>query len=656
LPGGGWVITWASYTGSQWDIHAQIFDAAGNAVGENFVVSGVTSGDQTAPDVTWLADGGFAIAWSDSYQNVGGSEVFTRAFDADGTPREVDVRVNVSLDGYQGVAGLFPWGSGYGVIFVTTTWNGTQYEGDVWGNAFQADGVPAVDFDGLINGLSGWTEYAASATFLEYGGYVVGYDARYVTEFDEIRGSFIRFFGDDGVPVAEYSVPGDQDAARSGIQVSALHNGGVAVVWTSDEADPDFDNGQEWDVYVTVLNDLGETVVPYFAANTVRDGTQWHPRVVGLVGGGFVVLYQDGETGVWYARIFEDDGSERVGEYRLPLDYGMGVVDLEVEALFDGNWVVTYSTYVSSDNAYDVFAQVFSPTGEAPGMLGAVCAEHLFGDEQGNLIDGQACNDTIEGLGGNDTLLGGTGNDSIDGGTGNDRLLGEDGNDTLLGGAGNDRLVGDAGDDSLSGGDDRDTILGSGGNDTLLGEGGDDVLRGGNDHDLMRGGAGFDLVIGGTGRDTIYGDAQNDTLRGNGGFDTVDGGAGDDLVAGGAQADLVLGGAGDDTLQAGGGFDTLDGGAGNDELTGNFNADRFVFTDGHGQDTITDFEATNNAEKIDLSAVSAIASLADLNLGSATTGAATQVGANVVIDTGGGNSITLAGVSLSDLDASDFIF
>ncbi|MEZ5714935.1 MAG: calcium-binding protein, partial [Paracoccaceae bacterium] len=69
-----------------------------------------------------------------------------------------------------------------------------------------------------------------------------------------------------------------------------------------------------------------------------------------------------------------------------------------------------------------------------------------------------------------------------------------------------------------------------------------------------------------------------------------------------------------------------------------------------------DFEATNNAEKIDLSGISAITSLADLNLGSATLGAATQVGADVVIDTGGGNSITLTGVSLGDLDANDFVF
>ncbi|MEZ5715570.1 MAG: pre-peptidase C-terminal domain-containing protein [Paracoccaceae bacterium] len=230
-------------------------------------------------------------------------------------------------------------------------------------------------------------------------------------------------------------------------------------------------------------------------------------------------------------------------------------------------------------------------------------------------------NDILTGNEAANSLIGNGGNDSVFGDAGNDRLLGGTGDDTLDGGAGRDRLVGDAGADLMNGGTEQDTLLGSAGNDTMNGGDGNDVLRGGNDHDLQHGNDGNDIVIGGTGRDTLFGDGNDDTLRGNGGFDTVNGGNGNDFVAGGAQADLVLGSAGNDTCEGGGGFDTIDGGTGDDVLTGNFNADQFVFADGHGDDTITDFEATNNAEKIDLSAVSAITSLADLNLGSATSGA-----------------------------------
>ena len=69
-----------------------------------------------------------------------------------------------------------------------------------------------------------------------------------------------------------------------------------------------------------------------------------------------------------------------------------------------------------------------------------------------------------------------------------------------------------------------------------------------------------------------------------------------------------------------------------------------------------DFDAFNALEKIDLSGVSSITGLGDLNLGDDTLGAATQDGSDVLIDTGGGNSIRLTNVTLSDLDAGDFIF
>ncbi|MEZ5715568.1 MAG: calcium-binding protein [Paracoccaceae bacterium] len=339
-------------------------------------------------------------------------------------------------------------------------------------------------------------------------------------------------------------------------------------------------------------------------------------------------LYQDGNSDGVFQQAYNADGSVRGGEEQVTVTTDYSQSSPAVSALPDGGWVIAWR----SEN------QDQGPYGSWDGVYQSAFSFVPDGSEGADRLTGSLPDELISGQGGNDTLLG------------------NGGNDTLEGGAGRDRMVGGVGDDEMHGGSDQDTLLGTAGNDIMYGDDGDDVLRGGNDHDLQHGDDGNDIVIGGTGRDTLYGDAGNDILRGNGGFDTVDGGDGDDFVAGGAQADLVLGGAGNDTVQGGGGFDTIDGGTGDDELTGNFNADTFLFADGHGADTITDFEATNNAEKIDLSGISAITSLADLNLGSATLGAATQVGADVVIDTGGGNSITLAGVSLSDLDANDFIF
>ena len=328
-------------------------------------------------------------------------------------------------------------------------------------------------------------------------------------------------------------------------------------------------------------------------------------------------------------------------------------------------------------------------------------------------VDGGAGNDTLNGQGGNDSLSGGDGADSLfgafgfdtlEGGAGNDTLDGEQNADILLGGTGNDILVGGDGTDRLEGGNDNDSLYGDAGADRLFGGDGNDLIRagtnvgtsvdgveGGAGNDTIFGDGGYDLLLGGTGDDSInggnqadnlYGEDGNDTLDGGDGFDRLFGGDGNDLLIdmsgfggffggtgndtmqGGADAtrffagqgnDLVEAGGGNDTIGGNAGFDTIDGGAGDDLLFGDFNADTFVFSGAHGNDTVADFDALNGLERLDVSGISGL-TLAGLDLGSATTGAATQVGGNVVIDTGGGNSITLTGVSIGDLDASDFIF
>ncbi|WP_371223668.1 M10 family metallopeptidase C-terminal domain-containing protein [Roseovarius sp. 2305UL8-3] len=359
---------------------------------------------------------------------------------------------------------------------------------------------------------------------------------------------------------------------------------------------------------------------------------------------------------------------------------------------------------------------MFSNIGTSIGVMGIAVGtviENLFSGAGNDTITGNAAANTIHGNGGRDSILGGDGNDSLLGGAGFDTLEGGEGNDTLDGGSNADLLQGGAGQDLLIGGDGADQLEGGIGNDQLFGGAGADRIFGGDGADLIRAGsstgtavdgveggagndrifgeAGFDLLLGGTGDDELYGGNQADNLYGEDGNDTLDGGNGFDRLFGGAGNDLLLdfegfggyfGGSGNDTIQSGdaankffgeggndvieagggndtigggAGFDVIDAGTGNDLIFGDFNADTFVFTDGHGADTVGDFDALNAIEKLDLSGITGL-TLAALELGNASSGAATQVGGNVVIDTGGGNSITLNGVNISDLDSSDFIF
>lgn len=305
-------------------------------------------------------------------------------------------------------------------------------------------------------------------------------------------------------------------------------------------------------------------------------------------------------------------------------------------------------------------------------------ADTITGNYVGNALNGGGGNDVILGLRGNDRLDGGSGNDTLGGGSGNDKLFGGSGSDLLRGGfgkdlisggSGNDRLEGSFGHDTLGGGDgndklyggnDADILRGSNGNDALYGELGNDRLEGGYGVDTLKGGAGNDRLFGGGdsdrleggyGNDLLAGEGGNDRLEGGIGNDTLGGGAGDDFVIGQNGDDRIFGGVGNDTIGGGAGSDTIIGGTGNDRIFGGTNSDTFIFAGSFGRDTIFDFEARNNAEKIDLSGVSSITSFNDLRANHMS-----SQGGDVIINAGGGNTIRLVDVSLGDLGSADFIF
>jgi Ca2+-binding RTX toxin-like protein len=279
--------------------------------------------------------------------------------------------------------------------------------------------------------------------------------------------------------------------------------------------------------------------------------------------------------------------------------------------------------------------------GSALPIMGTTGDDMLVGTESADTIFGLEGNDTIMGLGGDDTIYGNEGSDSIEG---------DEDNDVIYGGTQEDTIRGNDGDDELFGEGGFDLIYGGVGNDVIDGGMQADNLYGGDGDDTILGDQGLDRLFGEAGNDQLSGGADNDGLFGGVGNDTLDGGVGNDRGFGDAGNDFMLGGEGNDTLYGGSDFDTLDGGVGDDLLYGNFNADTFVFADGHGNDTIADFDALNVYEKIDLRAVATITDMASLNA------AAEDVGADVVITTSLGNTITLLGVQEAQLDATDFLF
>lgn len=235
----------------------------------------------------------------------------------------------------------------------------------------------------------------------------------------------------------------------------------------------------------------------------------------------------------------------------------------------------------------------------------------------------------------NGEILSGTGNSVAFAGIGDDTLFGGDGHEQLGGGTGSDVVNAGAGNDTVFGGrnDEESTDT----NDIINGEEGDDVVFASGGADSVSGGAGNDILFGGDQNDEVSGGDDNDTLFGGAGNDTLFGNDGDDDIFGGNGRDIIDGGSGDDTLRPSGGNDTLTGGSG---------SDIFVFANNHAVDRVEDFDTDDDS--LDLSrTITDFMTIADVSSASSET---TQDGSSgLLIDTGGGNSIFIVGLTLDEL-------
>ena len=148
-------------------------------------------------------------------------------------------------------------------------------------------------------------------------------------------------------------------------------------------------------------------------------------------------------------------------------------------------------------------------------------------------------------------------------------MSGEAGNDTIDGGEGIDlvsyaRAIGPVVANLTTGtatGEGTDTLINI---EDIFGSSGNDSLTGNASANYLDGLAGDDFLSGLDGNDFLFGDDGKDILNGGAGNDFLGGEAGDDSLNGGLGNDFLFGGDGNNTLVGGGGADFLVGGAGND--------------------------------------------------------------------------------------------
>jgi Ca2+-binding RTX toxin-like protein len=630
LANGGFVVVWQSADTGDGDggcVRGRIYGSDGLPEGNDFILATTTAGNQRAPSVAALAEGGFAATWTSDSTTVsvrvfasdgtpagpdfvapingddiqvdaeiaalsGGRFVVTwrtltsgdgdssgfavaaRLFNADGTPASAETLVNSTLDGFQTLPQIVELADGRLVAVWQSTDGGDGQSGCTRARLFDAALNPIGD-DFVVNTVSASNQEAPTVTALPDGRFVVTW-----TTFD----------GEDGSGAA----------IRSRIFDPTIFNGtSGADAWTGGNLTDHIYGGGDND---TLNGAGGDDVISGDAGSDTLDGGTDNDRLFGgadndhLIGGAARdSVYGGSGTDAIYIREGDDvageryDGGAGTDTIRLLWTDSSYVLDLRDDTLVSIEQIEFGEPVSGSGNGGSATVKVTAA------QISAIVG--VFGNADGAALP---TDDTLEITMGTRSTLDLSGFAVIDF-RANDRVVitGDSSAETITGSSANDVIRGGSGKDSLDGGNGSDTADYSDKTKKVT-----VTLNSGTLADVFINGTGsssredrikdFENVFGGKVGDKLTGDSLANLLRGGGGKDTMDGGTGIDtadyrdktkavevVLNRSTAATVKVNGASEDSIRN---FENVFGGTAGDKLTGDSLAN--LLRGGLGKDTI----------------------------------------------------------------------
>jgi Peptidase M10 serralysin C terminal len=436
LADGSVVVVWDSFyfEGNKrfYYIAAQRFSADGKKIGEELLLDNDLSGQSTYPSITALSDGGYAVAWETAQ---GGSlldqtDVYTRTFDADGTPRGDSIKVHsFSREDQHSASVSATENGGY-----TITWS--SYGGpdvDVWNDVFlrrfDAEGKP-LGAGKQVNTFTELDQYSSQATTLSNGNVLVIWDS-------EHGGNDYPSYATDGVRARiytqagkaltrEFMVVGENDGfdGVTDIGVAALADGRFVISWF--ESSIDADNNVFFEVRGQIFGNDGAKQGGSFLVDISDNHVPRHTTIATLDDGSFVIAWDqfarnsEGLDEV-FARVYDADGKARGATFRVNPPSGDTSQEFpDIQALDGGGFMVVYQ----SDYA----------DGDDEAVAGRILGQGSWRADSDTML----WTGTWHARGGDDVVVGTSGADRIFGEHGHDLIAGGGGADWLSGGLGRD--------------------------------------------------------------------------------------------------------------------------------------------------------------------------------------------------------------------------
>lgn len=379
LSGGGYVVTWTDSSATGGDtsgaaIRAQLYAANGARVGGEFLVNGLTANAQTQSSVTALANGGFAVTWTDTSLQGGdadGQSVKARLFDANGIAAGNDFLVNTTTKLNQGTPAITSLASG-GFVVSWTDASGLGPDAKGTGVRAQLYSQAGTKIGGefLVNTTTLNSQNYVALTGLASGGFVATWtDSSGQGGDPTAPGVKAQLFGANGTKLGgEFLVNTTVVSSQDQPVITSLSNGGFVVVWRDLSLQGDSSGPG---VKAQVFDAGGAKVGGEFQVNTTTVNTQDQPAVAALPGGGFAVTWHDNSIlaadasgfGI-KAQVFDNAGVKLGSEVQINTATNSNQEQPSIAALSSGALVLTWTDFSAQGGDADggVKMQLFTPT------------------------------------------------------------------------------------------------------------------------------------------------------------------------------------------------------------------------------------------------------------------------------------------------------
>jgi Ca2+-binding RTX toxin-like protein len=448
LNNGNSVVIWSRQmnNGADYDVFARIIDADGKFVTSEFRVNSYTGNTQAEPTVTALADGSFIVAWASfDSTNLSHTGINAKKFDASGNVIKDEFNLDGTADtsGSDWYVPSTPDISaladgGFALVYQDLALRPTGSHTDVRAVAFDADGnrTTSAEYTHLSKA---YDQFSPAVAGLANGKYI----AVFLDETNQFGATRLRakFFTTGGGTGNEFTIASSTSPGIGEPQVAGLAGGGFVVTWYADNVD-----GDGYGVAAKIYNDDGALVGEQFVPTHTTIDDQFLPDVVATPDGGFVIVYTSfdtvfGDDDVWVQR-FDSSGGKIGSAVLVPVSPFEHETLPSVAVGPDGTMTVSWIDVPPGENSGQIMARRYVlPTDvdtiDFP-LEGTENGDTIFGPDDGVVIEGHGGDDVIDGGDGIDTVvLSGTAGEYDISADGNDWII----HDTVAGRDGTDRVT-----------------------------------------------------------------------------------------------------------------------------------------------------------------------------------------------------------------------